>query len=79
MTKFLITQILLSCRLSTGVLKHSIYGRSFIAWRITTYLWRYVRVLRIVRGASSLGIDDNIIYGFDLHLLRRLTISNYDM
>jgi hypothetical protein len=67
------------CRLSIGVREHSIHGRSFIVRRITASLWRCVRASRKLWGTYFLNMDDNIIHGLALHLLRRLTISHFNM
>jgi hypothetical protein len=80
MTKFLMIQIILSCRSSTGVQVCSVYGHLFSGWGIETYLQRSVHNWRLRRGILFPNIDDHIIYGLVRRSnFRHFTLTLYDM
>jgi hypothetical protein len=59
-----------SCRLSTGLLVHSIYGLLCSVWRIATFIRRSVHDWKLRRGIPFLNMNSRIAYGLVL-LVRR--------
>jgi hypothetical protein len=79
MTKSLIINYLLSCRLSTDIRALSYYGHNYTDRGTTTSFRRCAHAWRIRRGTFSRIMDGSIICALALHQLRCFTISHSDM
>jgi hypothetical protein len=78
MTKFLMINIVLSCRFSTYVPVFFIYCHLYSGWRTVTYLWRSVHGWRLRQVILFPHMGGHIIYELDLHLLlRRSTLTHF--
>jgi hypothetical protein len=77
MTRFLMTRIVLSCRLSIDIPIFSVYGHLCSRWRIAISLRRSVHDWRLRQGTLFPYMGGSIIYRLVLHLLlRRSTIAH---